>query len=125
MTHPPLNRECENLTLRYILQHLIRVPVFKEQRYTSIPLSGGSAEPFEKSEAPPINIVRHVDGQYLSGDMIPRRENSQAEMERRKKVMAASTVDAQSADLSFAHRSKPVGELTPLLEGDENGYASA
>lgn len=124
MTHTPLKREFENLTLRYILQHLIRVPVFKEQRYKSIPLSGGSVEPFKKSEAPPINIVRYVDGQYLSGDMIPRRENSQAEVARMK-VMAASTVDAQIADPSFAHRSKPVGELTPLLEGDENSYASA
>ena len=95
------------------------MPIFKEERYQSIPLAGGHAEPYNKSGQPTINIVHHVDGQYLVGDMVPKRENSQAEEAKKKKEVSLGKKD----DL-LGGPSKIAGELTPLLEGDENGYSS-
>jgi hypothetical protein len=106
----------------FVFQYLIRVPIFKEQRYHSIPLSGGWAEPYDESNAPPVNIVQHVDGQYLSGDMVPKRENSRAEEERKKRAKAGNASPA--ADEASLLRPRVAGELTPLLEGDESDYAS-
>lgn len=101
---------------------MIRVPTFKEERYHSIPLSGGSAEPYDESEAPPINIVKHVDGQYLCGDMVPIRENSRAEEKRKQKQ--ERDADGQDVNSSLQQLPRVAGELTPLLEGDESDYAS-
>ncbi|KAG7350731.1 C2 domain containing protein [Nitzschia inconspicua] len=111
---------------RYMFgQHLIRVPVFKEERYHSIPLAGGSAEPYDKSKSPPINIVKHVDGQYLSGDMIPKRENSRFEEQRRKeKAELESASSNRQYQTMLPHESIPADELTALLEENESNYAS-
>lgn len=99
------------------IQYLMRVPVYKEQRFHSIPLSGGSVEPYDASNAPPINIVKHVDGQFLSGEMVPKRENSQAEKERREMQMQANETDKDSQETNISHAKMCVsGELTPLLE---------
>jgi hypothetical protein len=104
---------------------LIRVPIFKEERYRAIPLSGGSAEPYNKSEAPPLNIERHIDGQYLSGDMVPRRENSRAEEARRKQTNARISLENEVDDSSLAYPSNIAGELTPLLGREYNDHSSA
>jgi hypothetical protein len=102
-----------------LIQHLVRVPIFKEERYRAIPLSGGSAEPYKQSDAPPINIVRHIDGQFLSGDMVPRRENSRAEEARRKQRNGKTTLEDKISDSSLAPRSNIASEATPLLGGRE------
>jgi hypothetical protein len=61
---------------RYMFgKHLARVPIFKEERFSSIPLAGGHCEPYDPKDAPPVHITRRVNGQSLSGDMIPTRQN--------------------------------------------------
>jgi len=108
-----------------LFQHLIRVPVFKEERFHSIPLSGGSAEPWEDTnEAPPIHVVRHVDGQFMSGEMVPKREKKRSkEVSRTKEMLEASRNgnDNVTSPIS-AHNRR--AELTPLLEVNEAEYGS-
>jgi hypothetical protein len=79
------------------IQYLMRVPIFKEQRYHSIPLPTCSASPYNPKDASPINIVRHVDGQFLSGDMVPTRpkEIEEDEKEKLKREKATTTVAVQ------------------------------
>ena len=101
------------------------MPIYKEQRYNSIPLSGGWAVPYDQSEASTVNIVKRVDGQYLSGDMVPRRENSRAEELKKKKSDSGTDRNVTTTRDEPLRRNRVPGELTPLLEGDENGYASA
>ena len=60
----------------FIPQYLVRVPIFKEERFPTVFLSSSKAEPYDKKNAPPVNIVRHVNGQFLSGDMVPRISRS-------------------------------------------------
>lgn len=52
---------------------MMRVPIFKEKRFVSIPLAGGSAVPYNPKTAPPVNIVKRINGQLLQGEMIPKR----------------------------------------------------
>jgi len=54
-------------------QYMMRVPIFKEKRFISIPLAGGSAVPYNPKTAPPVNIVKRINGQLLQGEMIPKR----------------------------------------------------
>jgi hypothetical protein len=65
-------------------------------------------------KAPPINIVRHINGQSLSGDMVPtierfykqpNDEDMDVEKKRCTKVVGFKT-----------------GEVTPLLEEEEEGF---
>ena len=55
---------------------MMRVPIFKEKRFISIPLAGGSAVLYNPKTAPPVNIVKRINGQLLQGEMIPRRGKS-------------------------------------------------
>jgi hypothetical protein len=104
---------------------LVNVPIYKTERYPAIPLSGGSVEPFDAKDAPPVNVAKHVDGQLLIGDMVPKRENSQAEAARRQEAAAES-----SAKTEFDLPDEPPilrrnGELAPLMEGHEVEYGAA
>lgn len=77
--------------------------------------------PYDPKDAAPIRIVRRVDGQYLSGEMIPIRENSQAglkEARREEKVLAPLDEDGNE------NKFLTTGELTPLLEGPESDLES-
>lgn len=72
---------------RYMFgQFVARFPIFKEERFHSIPLSGGSAVPIlDPSTLPPVNIVRRINGQRLQGEMIPKREKKAKEFKEAKR----------------------------------------
>jgi len=93
---------------RYMFgQFLMRVPVFKEERFPYEPAYSSSSTPFNESSRSPsasasvpsphkedddndvnkaqaaahraphdVNIVRYINGQHLSGDMVPFREKN-------------------------------------------------
>ena len=56
------------------LQYLLRVPIFKEERFPYEPAISSSSIPYEPKHN--INIVRHMGGQRLYGDMVMYRESS-------------------------------------------------
>jgi hypothetical protein len=108
----PLNL-FSNVLLRF--QYSVQVPVFKTERYSSIPLSGGSATPYIAEEAPPVNIVKRIDGQYISWDMVPKRLNCKND--------EADTSRAAPPDIDTVRQGD--SEKLPLLneEKDEGGVA--
>jgi len=54
-------------------QYLMRVPVYKEERFFDDPLPESFAEPFDISTYGDIRIMDRKYGQLLKGDMIPER----------------------------------------------------
>lgn len=106
----------------------MNVPIFKTERFPAIALSGGSVEPYDPETAPNVHIAKHVDGQMLTGDMVPLRENSQAEEARKKKMLEKSKPKKKAVDsdeIPDVERGHGNGELTPLLEENESEYGSA
>lgn len=57
-------------------EYHIRVPRFAEQLCPDMPLPSSFAEAFDPTTSPPVKIKERVYGQYLEGDMIPKREIS-------------------------------------------------
>lgn len=116
----------------------MRVPIFKEQRYHSVPLSSCSARPYNAKDAPPINITRHVDGQFLSGDMVPTRAKDEAKQEK-KKDQTKNTASKQHStpkegggvsnnnddDITLTISEGGTVETVPLLKGDVVGDSEA
>lgn len=96
-----------------------RVPVFKEERYASVPLAGGSAKPYNPSNDLPINIVRRVNGQVLTGEMVMKRQDPAKEFKQQKLMdqMVPTVISMDSSNKG--------GEMEPLLENDEEaGYGA-
>lgn len=57
----------------FLSQYLLRVPVFKEERFYDDPLPSSHAERFDSSTVGNINVIDRKYGQLLKGDMIPSR----------------------------------------------------
>ena len=55
------------------VQHILRVPLLKEDLLWDDPLPSSTAVPFNPKKAAPINIIQRKWGQRLTGDMIPIR----------------------------------------------------
>ena len=87
----------------------MRVPIFKEERFSSIPLAGGSAVPYDPKNAPNVNIVKRINGQHLTGEMIPQRETSAKAFNS-----SFSKLPSVVSTTSMTHE-----EMIPLLEDDE------
>jgi len=52
---------------------IVRVPRFKENRYSDIPIAEEStAVPYMANAREPVNVVEHKYGQHLTGAMVPR-----------------------------------------------------
>jgi len=50
------------------------IPRFSKEVYQDTPLPESFAKPYNKEEAPPIEIAERRFGQHLEGDMIPKRQ---------------------------------------------------
>ena len=105
-----------------LLQYGHRVPVFKEERFSFVPLSGGSAAPYDSSGKPSPNITRRINGQVLEGEMIMKRKDPakefRAEQKRKKSMESQVPPVIETASTN--------DEMEPLLEGDEEsgGYGA-
>lgn len=105
----------------------MRVPIFKEQRYHSIPLSSCSARPYNAKDDPPINIVRNVNGQYLSGEMVPKRECYEKHKEQNQTLSRSSEGGGTNGEVPTTITTKlGDAETVPLLDEDEysNAYGA-
>jgi hypothetical protein len=91
----------------FSIKYLARVPIFKEERYPTVFLASSSAVPYDRMKALPINIVRHINGQSLSGDMVPTTERFYKQP------------NDEDSDKETKRCTKVVGEVTPLLEEGE------
>ena len=101
-----------------LAQYGVRVPIYKEERYASIPLAGGFAEPYNPAKNTPPNIVKRINGQVLTGDMIMKREDPASEFKARK------TMEAEIPD--FISMEFPRNdEMAPLLEDDDEDQYGA
>lgn len=68
-----LRRLCSLTPSPNRIQYLMRVPVYKEERFFDDPLPCSFAEPFDVSEFGDIKILDRKFGQFLQGEMIPHR----------------------------------------------------
>jgi hypothetical protein len=55
------------------MQYLMRVPVYKEERFFDDPVPSSFAEPFDRSKFGDAKIIDRKFGQLLKGEMIPQR----------------------------------------------------
>ena len=96
-------------------QYVARFPIFKEERFRSIPLSGGSAVPIlDPSTLPPVNIVRRINGQRLQGEMIPKREHKAKEFKEAKR---RETID--NSKLQQSQVPTVISTESALTKGEE------
>jgi hypothetical protein len=94
------------------VQYGTRVPIFKEERFPSIPLAGGFAKPYDPSDEPTPNIVRRINGQVLIGKMIMQRQNPAKEFKDRK----LSELSVPAVISMGSHEKED--EMAPLLDDD-------
>ena len=99
------------------VQYGARVPIFKEERFASTPLAGGFAEPYDPAFQPPPNIVRCINGQVLTGNMIMKREDPAKEFKARKKELNKDVPAVISTEIS-----SKTDEMAPLLNGSIDEY---
>jgi hypothetical protein len=99
----------------------MRVPIFKEERFSSIPLAGGSAEPYDPNDTQyTVNIVKRINGQHLEGEMIPKREKSAKAFNTRYSMKVHTKVPTK-VPLVISTTSTIYDETIPLLaEGEED-----
>lgn len=102
---------------RYLFgQYAVRVPIFKEERFGAIPLAGGFAVPYDVAAGAEPKIVKRINGQVLTGEMIPTRQNPAEEFEVRKRASekAASKIPDIISATSLRN-----DEMGPLLESND------
>lgn len=105
----------------------LRVPRFCEDSFRDTPLPESYAVPFDKANAPTIEIAERKYGQRLSGDMIPKREvQVAASCKRQPRPSRNRILPFAGATDAVAEK---VSERVPLLGrvlGRQNrkGYAS-
>mmetsp|Transcript_14204 Transcript_14204/g.34245 ORF Transcript_14204/g.34245 Transcript_14204/m.34245 type:complete len:1271 (+) Transcript_14204:143-3955(+) len=117
---------------RYLFgKYLVRVPIFKEERFPTVFLSSSKAEPYDKENAPPVNIVRHINGQFLSGDMVPRISRSYDPASHAEKVQTKGRYnDGVDGDKQRSPKGSSLKreEEMPLIseeDDDEEGFEVA
>lgn len=98
-------------------QYGVRVPIFKEERFASIPLAGGFAEPYDPTSHPPPNIVRRINGQVLTGNMIMQREDPAKEFKARKMKLGTEIPAVITTEPSPTK-----DEMAPLLNDNAVEY---
>ena len=59
-----------------LLQYLLRVPIFKEERFPYEPAISSSSVPYDAKHSTLPKIVKRMKGQRLWGDMVPCREKN-------------------------------------------------
>mmetsp|Transcript_30267 Transcript_30267/g.71318 ORF Transcript_30267/g.71318 Transcript_30267/m.71318 type:complete len:91 (-) Transcript_30267:12-284(-) len=69
-------------------KYLMRVPIWKEERFPFEPAISSSSVPYN-AHPRPVKIVTRIHGQRLWGDMVPQREHNSIE----KKVCDAEEED--------------------------------
>lgn len=75
-------------------------------------MSGGSAEPYDPASMPPPKIIRRINGQVLSGDMIMKRQDPASEFKLQKKVptsMIPTVINTED-------------EMAPLIQDKDDEY---
>ena len=85
-------------------------------------MAGGFAEPYNPANNPPPNIVKRVNGQVLTGDMIMKREDPAREFKARKQREAEIPDFISMESTPFPRNGD---EMAPLLEdNDEDQYGA-
>ena len=81
-------------------------------------MAGGFAEPYKPAKNTPPNIVKRVNGQVLTGDMIMKREDPASEFKARK---ATEAEIPDFISMEFPRND----EMAPLLEDDDEDQYGA
>ena len=108
----------------------MRVPIFKEERFHSVPLAGGSCVPYDPQNAPPVNIVKRINGQRLTGEMIPKREDPAGKFNaKNNNKLSSPSSPSSKVPVVISATSATKDETIPLLEEDdedeEDGHKTA
>lgn len=85
-------------------------------------MAGGFAEPYNPANNPPPNIVKRVNGQVLTGDMIMKREDP-ARAFKAQKQREVEIPDFISMESTQFPRNDD--EMAPLLEDDDDDQYGA
>jgi len=101
---------------RYMFgKFIVRVPQFKEFRYTDVPLSElSTAVPYSR-DAPPVVISDHKHGQRLTGDMVPHWGDDDDDGLKTAKARAGQGALRRVNPLEIFHR-----EGASIVEPDDD-----
>ena len=75
--------------------------------------------PYDPATAPPVNIVKRINGQILTGEMIPKRETPAEKFNANKKKKLSSSSEIPTVISTIPSTSvTSKNEMIPLLEED-------